>query len=149
LYFLIDSINRSSFSYLLFLFSIFFYSTNWISGPLIFKGPLKVAYKYRPFPHHVNPSLPLLIFTAASSSSPDWLGFLCACSAIHQKISMADNRVVDLDAGIMADKHGCGRPPGRKKKPKVVTMVASSSASAKRRPGHPLGSKNKSKSSTS
>jgi hypothetical protein len=33
-------------------------------------------------------------------------------------------------------------------KPKVVSMVASSSASAKWRPGRPLGSKNKSKSST-
>jgi hypothetical protein len=93
--------------------------------------------------------LPLLIFAATSSSSPDWLGFPCAFLAIHQKISMADTRVVDLDAGVVAEKHGRGRPPGSKNKPKVVTMAMSSSASAKWRPGHPLGSKNKSKSSTS
>jgi hypothetical protein len=62
---------------------------------------------------------------------------------------MADTRVVDLDAGVMAEKRGCGRPRGSKNKPKVVTMVAPSSVPAKRRPGRPLGSKNKSKSSTS
>jgi hypothetical protein len=44
-----------------------------------------VGYKYGPFPHHVNTSLPLLIFTAASFSSLDCLGFPCACPAIHQR----------------------------------------------------------------
>jgi hypothetical protein len=106
-----------------------------------------VAYKNGPFPHYVNPDLPLSIFAAASPSSPDWLGFLCACPA--KKISMADTRVVDLDAGVMVEKRGCGRPHGSKNKPKVATMTASSSAPVKRRPGRPLGSKNKSKSSTS
>jgi hypothetical protein len=62
---------------------------------------------------------------------------------------MADTRVVDLDAGVVAEKHGRGRPHGSKNKPKVVTMAAYSSAPAKRHPGRPLGSKNKSKSSTS
>jgi hypothetical protein len=38
------------------------------------------------------------------SSSPDWLGFSRACSAIHRKISMADAGVVDLDAGIVVEK---------------------------------------------
>jgi hypothetical protein len=116
-----------------------------LSGPLIFKGPLKVAYKYGPFPHLINPSLPLLIFATTSSSSPDWLGFPRACLAIHQKISMDDTRVVDLDAGVMAEKHGHDHPCGNKNKPKAV----SSSAPAKQHPGRPLGSKNKSKSSTS
>jgi hypothetical protein len=137
-------------------FSLFFFLLSqldlWaytLSEPLIFKGPLKVAYKYGSFPHYVNPSLPLLIFDAPLSSSPDWLGFLCACPVIHQKISMADTRVVDLDAGVVVEKRGRGRPRGSKNKPKVVSMAASSSAPAKQRPGHPLGSKNKSKSSTS
>jgi hypothetical protein len=62
---------------------------------------------------------------------------------------MADTGVIDLDAGIMVDNHGRGRPRGSKNKPKVATMAASSSAPVKRRPGRPLGSKNKSKSSTS
>jgi hypothetical protein len=62
---------------------------------------------------------------------------------------MADTRVVDMDAGVVAEKHGRGRPRGSKNKPKVVTMAACSSASAKWCPSRPLGSKNKSKSSTS
>jgi hypothetical protein len=61
---------------------------------------------------------------------------------------MADTRVIDLDAGIMVEKHGRGRPHGSKNKPKVATMAASSSAPVKWCPGRPLGSKNKSKSST-
>jgi hypothetical protein len=89
-----------------------------------------MAYKYRTFLYHVNPSLPLLIFAAVSSSSPDLLGFPCGCLMIHQKISMADTRVVDLDAGVMAEKHGRGHPRGSKNKPKVVTIAASSSAPA-------------------
>jgi hypothetical protein len=61
---------------------------------------------------------------------------------------MADTGVIDLDAGIMVEKHGRGHPRGSKNKPKVATMAVSSSAPVKWRPGHPLGSKNKSKSST-
>jgi hypothetical protein len=64
-------------------------------------------------------------------------------------ISMADTRVVDLDASVMVEKRGRGRPRGTKNKPKVVSMVASSLVPAKRRPGRPLGSKKKSNSSTS
>jgi hypothetical protein len=62
---------------------------------------------------------------------------------------MADTKVVNLDAGIMAEKRGHDRPCGSKNKPKVVTMAVSSFAPAKRHPGRPLGSKNRSKSSTS
>jgi hypothetical protein len=41
------------------------------------------------------------------------------------------------------------RPPrGSKNKPKDASLVASSSASTKQRPGRPLGSKNKPKAST-
>jgi hypothetical protein len=94
------------------------------------------------------PVLTLLIFAAASSSSLDWLWFPCACPVIHQKISMSNTGVLDLDAGIVVEKRGRGRPRGSKNKPKVATM-ASSSAQVKRCPGRPLGSKNKSKSSTS
>jgi hypothetical protein len=66
-----------------------------------------------------------------------------------KKISMADTGVIDLCAGIMVEKRGRGRARGSKNKPKVATMAASSSAPVKQRPGHPLGSKNKSKSSSS
>jgi hypothetical protein len=62
---------------------------------------------------------------------------------------MADTGVVDLDVGVVVEKHRRGRPRGSKNKTKVIAMASSSSAPAKRRPGHPLGSKNKSKSSTS
>jgi hypothetical protein len=62
---------------------------------------------------------------------------------------MVDTRVVDLDAGIMPEMRGHDRPRGSKTKPKVVTMAASSSVLAKRPPSRPLGSNNKSKSSTS
>jgi hypothetical protein len=59
---------------------------------------------------------------------------------------MADTGVVNLDAGVVVKKHGCGRPRGSKNKSKEATMdVASSSAPVKRRLGHPLGSKNKPK----
>jgi hypothetical protein len=89
-----------------------------------------VAYKYGLFQHPVNPSLPLLIFATTLSSPPNWLGFLRACSAIHCKISMADTGLVDLDAGVVVEKHGRGRPCGSKNKPKVISMAASSSAPA-------------------
>jgi hypothetical protein len=108
-----------------------------------------LAYKYRLFHHHVNPSLPLLIFAAMFSSLPNWLGFSRACLAIHCKISMANTGVVDLDASVVVEKHGRGRPHGSKNKPKVISMAASSSAPVKRCPGRPGGSKNKPKSSTS
>jgi hypothetical protein len=63
---------------------------------------------------------------------------------------MADTRVVDLDAGIVVEKHGRGRPCGSKNKSKAASMpISSSSALVKRRPGRPLGSKNKPKPSTS
>jgi hypothetical protein len=91
----------------------------------------------------------MLIFAAASSSSLDLLGFPHACSTIHQKSSMADTGVIDLDAGVVVEKRGSGHPRGSKNKPKVATMAGSSFAPFKRRHGRPLGSKNKSKSSTS
>jgi hypothetical protein len=63
---------------------------------------------------------------------------------------MADTGVVDLQAGVVVEKRGHGRPRGSKNKSKVATMdVSSSSAPVKRRPVRPLGSKNKSKSSAS
>jgi hypothetical protein len=68
---------------------------------------------------------------------------------IHCKISMADTGVVDLDADVVVEKRGRGRPRGIKNKPKVISQAASSSAPIKRHPGHPLGSKNKHRSSTS
>jgi hypothetical protein len=63
---------------------------------------------------------------------------------------MADTGVIDLDTGVVVEKHVCGHPRGSKNKPKDVSMVAlSSSALMKRCLGRPLGSKNKPKSSTS
>jgi hypothetical protein len=62
---------------------------------------------------------------------------------------MADTGVVDLDAGVVVEKHGRGRPRGSKNKSKVATLEVSSSAPVKWRPGRLLGSKNKSKSSAS
>jgi hypothetical protein len=63
---------------------------------------------------------------------------------------MADARVIDLDAGVMVEKRGRGRPRGSKNKPKGASMTVSSSSSVpvKQRPGHPLGSKNKPKPSS-
>jgi hypothetical protein len=68
---------------------------------------------------------------------------------IHYKNCMADTGVVDLDAGIMVEKRGRGRPHGSKNKPKVISMEASSSAPIKQHPGRLLGNKNKPRSSTS
>jgi hypothetical protein len=63
---------------------------------------------------------------------------------------MADTRVIDLDTGVMVEKHGRGRPCGSKNKPKVASRtISSSSAPVKRCPGRPLGSKNKPKPSAS
>jgi hypothetical protein len=62
---------------------------------------------------------------------------------------MANAGVIDLDAGVVVEKRGRGRPHGSKNKPKGVSMaVSSSSVLVKRRPCHPLGSKNKPKPST-
>jgi hypothetical protein len=58
---------------------------------------------------------------------------------------MADVGGANLDAGVLMEKRGHGRPRGSKNKPKDASMVASPSASVKRRPGHPVGSKNKPK----
>jgi hypothetical protein len=41
---------------------------------------------------------------------------------------MADTGVVDLDAGVMVEKRGCGRPRGIKNKSKVASMAVSSSS---------------------
>jgi hypothetical protein len=54
---------------------------------------------------------------------------------------MADAGVVDLDTGALMEKRGRGRPHGSKNKPKDASLVGSSSASMKRRPGRPLGSR--------
>jgi hypothetical protein len=59
---------------------------------------------------------------------------------------MANTSAIDLDTGAMVEKHGRGRPRGRKNKPKDASMVGSySSTPVKQRPGRPLGSKNKTK----
>jgi hypothetical protein len=58
---------------------------------------------------------------------------------------MADAGGVNPDAGVLMEKGGRGRPRGSKNKPKDASMVASSSASVKQRPGCPLRSKNKPK----
>jgi hypothetical protein len=63
---------------------------------------------------------------------------------------MAVAGVIDLDNGAMVEKRGHGHPRSSKNKPKVVSMVASSSSTPmKRRPSRPLGSKNKPKPSSS
>jgi hypothetical protein len=58
---------------------------------------------------------------------------------------MADAGDVNLGTGMLMEKQGCGHPHSSKNKPKDAPMVASSSASVKRRPGCPMGSKNKPK----
>jgi hypothetical protein len=58
---------------------------------------------------------------------------------------MADAGDANLDTGMLMEKRGCDRPRGSKNKPKDAFLVASSSASSRRRPGRPLGSKNKPK----
>jgi hypothetical protein len=50
-----------------------------------------------------------------------------------------------LDIGAPVEKRGHGRPRGCKNKATATTLVASSSALVKRRPDHPVGSKNKPK----
>jgi hypothetical protein len=56
---------------------------------------------------------------------------------------MADAGGANLDAGVQMEKQGCGCPRGSKNKSKDPSTVASSSVSIKRRPGRPVGSKNK------
>jgi hypothetical protein len=56
---------------------------------------------------------------------------------------MADAGGANLNTGVLMEKRGRDRPRGSKNKPKDASLMASSSASAKRRPGRPLGSKNK------
>jgi hypothetical protein len=63
---------------------------------------------------------------------------------------MADASVIDIDVSAVMEKLGRGRSRGSKNKSKDLSMVASSSATPmKRRSGHPLGSKNRSKPSCS
>jgi hypothetical protein len=60
---------------------------------------------------------------------------------------MADTRVINLEGGMVAEKHGRSHPQGSKNKPKASIMQASSSTVAKHCRGRPLGSKNKTKAS--
>jgi hypothetical protein len=61
---------------------------------------------------------------------------------------MADTGIIDMDGGVVVEKHGRGHPRGSKNKSKVDTMDTSSSALTKWRPGRPLGSNNKAKASS-
>jgi hypothetical protein len=58
---------------------------------------------------------------------------------------MAEAGGANLDAGVQMEKRGRGRLRNSKNKPKDPSTVASLSASMKRRPGCPVGSKNKPK----
>jgi hypothetical protein len=58
---------------------------------------------------------------------------------------MADASGLRLNIGTLVEKRGRGRPRGSKNKATATTLVASSSAPVKRRPDHPVGSKNKPK----
>jgi hypothetical protein len=58
---------------------------------------------------------------------------------------MADTGDANLGTGVLMEKRGRARPRGNKNKPKDASLVALSSASAKRRPGRPVRSKNKPK----
>jgi hypothetical protein len=58
---------------------------------------------------------------------------------------MADAAGANLDAGVQMEKQDRDRPRSSKNKPKDPSTVASSSASMKRHPGRPVGSKNKPK----
>jgi hypothetical protein len=60
---------------------------------------------------------------------------------------MVDIGAGNTNTGALMEKRGRGRPRGSKNKTKDASLVASSSASAKRCPGRPLGSKNKPKAS--
>jgi hypothetical protein len=58
---------------------------------------------------------------------------------------MVDAGDVNLGTGMLMEKRGRGHPRGSKNKPKDTFLVASSSASVKRRLSRPVGSKNKPK----
>jgi hypothetical protein len=58
---------------------------------------------------------------------------------------MADASGSRLDIGAPVEKWGRGRPRGSKNKATDTTLVTSLSTPVKRRPGHPVGSKNKPK----
>jgi hypothetical protein len=61
---------------------------------------------------------------------------------------MANIGVINLEDGVVVEKHGQCRLQGRKNKPKASITEISSSILAKRRCVHPLGRKNKVKTST-
>jgi hypothetical protein len=56
---------------------------------------------------------------------------------------MADAGGSRLNIGAPVEKRGRDRPRGSKNKPAIPVVASSSSALTKRRPGHPVGSKNK------
>jgi hypothetical protein len=58
---------------------------------------------------------------------------------------MADASESRLNIGAPVEKRGRGRPRSSKNKTTATTVIASSSALVKQRPGHPAGSKNKPK----
>jgi hypothetical protein len=76
---------------------------------------------------------------ASSSSSKSHLGFFLSTK---RSFLMVDAGDANLDTGMLMEKRGRSRPRDSKNKPKDASLAASSSASAKRRPGRPLGSKN-------
>jgi hypothetical protein len=61
---------------------------------------------------------------------------------------MADAGGSHMNIGAQVEKQGRGRPRDSKNKYKDLVAVASSSMPVKRRPGRPVGSKNKPKVST-
>jgi hypothetical protein len=81
---------------------------------------------------------------ASSSSSKSHLGF---CLSTKGNFPIVDAGASNLDTGVLMEKCGHVLPHDSKNKPKDASLVASSSAFAKRRPGRPLGSKNKPKAS--
>jgi hypothetical protein len=60
---------------------------------------------------------------------------------------MANIGVINLEDGVVVEKHGQGRLQGSKNKPTASVAEISSSTLAKHRCGHPLGRKNKVKTS--
>jgi hypothetical protein len=60
---------------------------------------------------------------------------------------MADTGVINLEYGVVVEKHGRGHSQGSKNKPKASVVGISSSTLDQCRRGRPLGSKNKVKTS--
>jgi hypothetical protein len=58
---------------------------------------------------------------------------------------MVDAGDFNLGNGVLMENRGRGHPRGNKNKPKDASLVASLFAPVKRRPGRPVGSKNKTK----